>query len=49
MAVEWQDNADWKEFYPDVQEPIFPKAPELGNEVQINIYCNALHATCLAT
>jgi len=49
MSIDWQDSADWKEFYPDAKEPISPKAPEpLGNEVQINIYCDAAHATCLA-
>jgi len=49
MAINWQDNVDWKEFYLDAQEPISPKAPELlGNEVQINIYCDAAHVTCLA-
>jgi len=47
---EWHDDADWKEFYPDAAETISPRAPEpLGNEVQINIYCDAAHATCLAT
>jgi len=47
---EWHDDADWKEFYPDASEPISPRMPEpLGNEVQVNIYCDAAHATCLAT
>jgi hypothetical protein len=47
--VDW-NTADWKEFYPDAAEPIPPGAPEpLGNEVQLNIFCDAAHATCLAT
>jgi len=49
-TVDWYDGADWKEFYPDAVELIPPGAPEaLGNEVQINIFCDAAHATCLAT
>jgi len=47
-SQEWS-HADWKEFYPDAQEPISHKMPEpLGNKVQVNIFCNAAHATCLA-
>jgi len=49
-SFDWQEDTDWKEFYPDAQEPISPRAPEpLGNEVQINIYSDAVHVTCLAT
>jgi hypothetical protein len=37
-------------FCPDAAEPIPPSAPEpLDNEVQLNIFCDAAHATCLAT
>ena len=47
--VEWY-KADWKEFYPGAAEPIPPGAPEpLGEEVQVNVFCDAAHATCLAT
>jgi hypothetical protein len=47
--IDWHV-ADWKEFYPDAAEPIPPGAPEpLGLEVQVNIFCDAAHATCLAT
>jgi hypothetical protein len=47
--VDWHEG-DWKLFYPDAEEPIPPRAPEpRGNEVQINIFCDAAHATCLAT
>jgi hypothetical protein len=49
MRINWHI-ADWKEFYPDAAEPIPPGAPEpLGLEVQVNIFCDAAHATCLAT
>jgi hypothetical protein len=48
-SVDWVD-AHWKEFYPDVAEPIPVNAPEpRGNEVQVNMFCDAAHATCLAT
>ena len=40
--------AEWKEFYPDATEPIPHNAPEArGKPVQINLFCNAAHATCL--
>jgi len=48
--INWHDDAEWKDFYPDAAEPMPPHAPEpRGKEVQINIYCDASHATCLAT
>ena len=42
---------NWKEFYPDVnQEPLPPNMPApRGKPVQINIFCDAAHATCHAT
>jgi hypothetical protein len=47
--IDWVD-ADWKEFYPDAAELLPPDMPEpLGREVQINTFCDAAHATCLAT
>jgi hypothetical protein len=48
-GVEWR-KVDWKEFYSGAIEPIPPGAPvPLGNEAQINVFCDAAHATCLAT
>ena len=48
--INWHEDAEWKEFYPDAAEPIPPHAPEpRGKDAQINIYCDAAHATCLAT
>jgi hypothetical protein len=47
--IDWVE-ADWKEFYPNATEPIPPNMPEpRGNEVQIQMFCDAAHATCLAT
>jgi hypothetical protein len=42
---------DWSKFYPDVSmEIIPPDAPEaFGEPVQINIFCDASHATDLVT
>ncbi len=46
---DWHEDAEWKEFYPDTAEPIAPNAPEpQGKDAQINVYCDATHATCLA-
>jgi len=48
--IDWHEDAEWKEFYPDATKPIPPNAPEPQvKDVQINIYCDATHATCLAT
>jgi len=50
MHINWHDDAEWKEFYPGATKPMLPLAPEpKGREVQINIYCDASHVTCLAT
>jgi hypothetical protein len=39
----------WKEFYLGAVEPIPPGALiPLGHEAQINVFCDAAHATCLA-
>jgi hypothetical protein len=42
---------DWSKFYPDLSsEVIPPDAPEsLGEPVQINLFCDASHATNLVT
>ena len=43
-------HAEWQEFYPDATEPIPHNAPEArGKPVQINLFCDAAHATCLIT
>jgi hypothetical protein len=48
-GVEWQE-ADWKPFYPEAEELLPERAPEpRGKEVQVNVFCDAAHATCLAT
>jgi len=48
--IDWHEDAEWKEFYPDAVEAIPLNAPEpCGKDVQINVYCNAAHATCLVT
>ena len=42
--------AEWQDFYPDAVEPIPDNAPEArGKPVQINLFCDAAHATCLIT
>jgi hypothetical protein len=42
---------DWSKFYPDLSMEIIPHdAPEaLGEPVQINMFCDASHATDLIT
>lgn len=48
--VKWVSK-DWKRFYPDaIAEPLPPNMPEpLGNPVQVNLFCDAAHATDLVT
>lgn len=51
---DWNDklwvNEDWSEFYPDAAEVIPPNAPEpRGKAVQLNVFCDAAHATDLVT
>ncbi len=46
-SKEWTQ-PDWKDFYPDAQEIIPDNAPEpRGKPVQINLFVDASHATCL--
>ncbi|MGH7954896.1 MAG: Ty1/Copia family ribonuclease HI, partial [Gloeomargaritales cyanobacterium] len=50
----WNDRnwitADWVEFYPDAFEPIPPNAPPpRGITIQINVFCDAAHATDVVT
>jgi hypothetical protein len=42
---------DWKQFYPDINGEVLPPGqPEArGNPVQINLFCDAAHATCHLT
>jgi hypothetical protein len=42
---------DWEQFYPDVQkDPLPPNMPEpRGQAVQVNLFEDAAHASCLAT
>ena len=54
MERDWSDiewtSGDWKEFYPDAAEPFPPNAPEpCGKAVQVNMICDAAHATDLKT
>jgi len=47
--IEWS-NADWSEFYPDANEELPANMPEArGKPVQINMFVDASHATCLAS
>ena len=48
--VEWVQH-DWKQFYPDINGEVLPswQPKALGHEVQINIFCDAAHATCHTT
>ena len=50
--VTW-DSVDWSEFYPDAAmlgEAVPPNPPEArGNPVQLNMFCDASHATDLVT
>jgi len=47
--IEWA-NADWSEFYPDAKEELPANMPEpRGKPVQINLFVDAAHATCLAS
>eukprot|EP00934_Nitzschia_sp_Nitz4_P002319 Nitzschia sp. Nitz4//scaffold471_size5685//193//5616//NITZ4_009210-RA/size5685-processed-gene-0.1-mRNA-1//1//CDS//3329552692//2319//frame0 len=49
--IVWNE-ADWSEFYPDVmgKEPLPPNMPTpRGNTVDINMFCDAAHATCDVT
>lgn len=45
----WRSD-DWSEFYPGAHEITPPNMPEArGKPVQINLFCDAAHATCLST
>ena len=47
--IQWLQH-DWKEFYPDAHEAIPTNAPPpRGKPVQINMFCDASHATDLIT
>ena len=47
--INWIEH-DWKEYYPEAIEPLPNNAPEpRGIPVQINMFCDAAHATDLIT
>jgi hypothetical protein len=48
--IDWKDT-DWREFYPTIEPEVTPynALPIRGKEVQINMYCDASHATDLVT
>ena len=46
----FMDKADWSEYYPNAKEIIPDNTPEaLGKPVQVNLFCDAAHATCHVT
>ena len=46
----FQSNADWKEFYGDVEEELPPNMPELrGHSVSISAFVDANHAGNVVT
>ena len=47
-GFEWE-SYEWKDFYPDVRgEVLPPRMPKpKGKSVQINMFCDASHASCL--
>jgi len=48
-GIEW-NNADWTEFYPDAKEELPANMPEpRGKPVQVNLFVDAAHATCLVS
>jgi hypothetical protein len=48
--LEWT-SSDWKRFYPDINGEVLPPnmPPPKGKAVQINMFCDAAHATDLVT
>jgi hypothetical protein len=48
--IEWIGH-DWKQFYPDILGELLPpgRPKERGNGVQVNLFCDAAHATCHVT
>jgi Reverse transcriptase (RNA-dependent DNA polymerase) len=48
--IEWV-NHDWKQFYPELDGEALPvgRPQERGRAVQINLFCDAAHATCHLT
>ena len=48
--IAWTSH-DWKQFYPDIEGESIPKnMPEpRGHPVQVNMFCDAAHATCHVT
>lgn len=47
--IPWHQ-ADWQDFYPDAKEPIpLNASTQRGKPVQINMFVDAAHATCLVS
>ena len=47
--IEWS-SGDWSEFYPDAKEELPPNMPKpYGKSVQINLFVDVAHATCLVS
>ena len=47
--IDWTSR-DWSSFYTDVEELLPGNMPEpRGKPVQINMFCDASHASCLAS
>jgi hypothetical protein len=42
---------DWKQYYPDIDTEVLPpRRPQpIGHPVQVNLFCDAAHDTCLVT
>jgi hypothetical protein len=49
-SVSWVSH-DWRQFYPDIVGEVFPlgQPKGRGKSVQINLFCDAAHATCHMT
>jgi hypothetical protein len=48
--IDWTSQ-DWAQFYPDIKGELIPHDQPLprGNPVQVNMFCDAAHATCQVT
>jgi hypothetical protein len=49
-GYDWSSKKDWSQFYPDIIEPVpINISKPFWQAVQINIFCDAAHATDLVT
>ena len=48
--IDWAES-DWQQFYPDINGEVLPynRPKERGNAIQINLFCDAAHASCHQT